>query len=176
MKRLTKRGMRLGLITVGIAALLVVLAAPGAATDPFKFKSDPQARGYLAHGSLEVESGGDVVVVKTIVSKGGSSGWHSHPGGAIVILKKGKITTYRSVRSVANNDDEDRGGAFHCVITTYDASAASKAFIEIPGEALNAENIGNGEAEIWAVFPGVTHPNGSPRTDVSPNPGTCPGH
>jgi hypothetical protein len=180
MKTLTKRGMRFAFMTLGFAGLFVAVnAVPGAATSGVGFDSYPKARGYLAHGSLHVNPGADVVVSENIVAKGGSSGWHSHPGGAIVIVKQGQITTYRSVASDRANGDGNAGN-FMCVKTTYDAG---KAFIETPGEALNAVNTyvnlefpddpEKNKTIIWAVFPGVAHPNGSPRTDVSPNPGTC---
>jgi hypothetical protein len=173
MKRLTKRGMRLGLITVGIAGLLTVFAVPGAATPGVGFGSDPKARGYLAHGNLRVNPGADVLITENIVARAGSSGWHSHPGGAIVIVKQGQITTYRSV---ANDDEEGDGGGFHCVRNVYNAGvggAPGDAFIEAPGEALIAKNTFDGVTIVWAVFPGLAHPNGLARTDVSPNPGTC---
>ena len=52
------------------------------------------------------------------VEPGGSSGWHSHPGGAIVVVKQGSLTVYRSLGS-------------QCQAVTY---GAGQAFIERPGE------------------------------------------
>ena len=93
---------------------------------------------------------------KNVVEVGGYSGWHSHPGGAIVLVQQGEITTYRSV-----------GG--HCDITTY---TAGQSFIERPSDVLNAVNTGSIQTIIYATFPGV--PAGAlPRID-KPDPGTCP--
>jgi hypothetical protein len=122
----------------------------------------------LAHGSLQVKQGGDIVVTMNKVDFPGSSGWHSHPGGAIVIVTKGQITTYRSSASDAEDSDD---GESRCVINVYNAG---DSFIERPGEPLNAVNTGGAPAEVWATFPGVPA-NTSPRTDLLTNPGTCPG-
>jgi quercetin dioxygenase-like cupin family protein len=101
----------------------------------------------------------DIVVAQNTVQPGGSSGWHSHPGGAIVVIAQGQITTYESV-----------GG--HCVITTY---TAGQAFTERADKALIAKNTGSTVTIVIATFPNV--PVGvanAQRTDL-PNPGTCPG-
>jgi hypothetical protein len=167
------RGMRLAVMTVGFAGLLIAVnAVPGAATPQVplnSFHSEVKARGALADGSLEVNSGRDIVVTMNTVDFPGSSGWHSHPGGAIVVVTKGQITTYRSV----TRDDEEGDGNARCAINVYNVG---DAFIERPGEPLNAVNTdpAGGKTIVWATFPGV--PAGtSARTDVSPNPGTCPG-
>ena len=60
------------------------------------------------------------------VVPGGSSGWHSHPGGAIVVVQQGSLTVYESV-----------GG--RCEITTY---TAGQAFVERPGEVDQVINTG----------------------------------
>jgi quercetin dioxygenase-like cupin family protein len=167
-----RRFMRLGAMSLGFAGLLIAVnVAPGVATAPSGFASSVVARGtYTSHGSLRLQTGLDIVVVSSTVQPGGSSGWHSHPGGAIVVVQSGQITTYRSVR----NEDEAEGGnaaEFHCVITNY---TAGHSFIEVPGEALIAFNQGSSVTTIYATFPGV--PAGhSPRTDIPTNPGTCPG-
>ncbi|MDQ2943621.1 MAG: hypothetical protein M3R21_08140 [Candidatus Dormibacteraeota bacterium] len=49
---------------------------------------------------------------------------------------------------------------------------AHQAFIERPGEPLNAVNEGETDTIIYATFPGVPL-NGSPRTD-EPKPSSCP--
>ena len=91
------------------------------------------------------------------VNPGGSAGWHSHPGGAIVVVKQGSLTVYTSAGS-------------QCQITTY---SAGQAFIERPGEVDNVLNTGTIPYILFVTFPRV--PQGeSPRTD-QPNPGTCPG-
>jgi quercetin dioxygenase-like cupin family protein len=91
------------------------------------------------------------------VDPGGSSGWHSHPGGAIIVVKTGTLTVYRSIGS-------------QCQSTTY---SAGQAFIERPGEIDQVLNTSTTPYVLFVTFPHV--PQGvSPRTD-EPDPGTCPG-
>src|SRR5690349_8689887 len=116
------------------------------------------ARGTDASdGTLPIKMGTDVVMAQITVDPGGSSGWHSHPGGAIVIVKTGTLTVYRSLGS-------------QCQIETYNAG---QAFIERPGELDNVLNLSSSPYVLFVTFPSV--PQGiSPRTD-EPNPGTCAG-
>jgi quercetin dioxygenase-like cupin family protein len=91
------------------------------------------------------------------VVPGGSSGWHSHPGGAIVVVQQGSLTVYGSAGS-------------QCEIATY---SAGQAFVERPGEVDQVINTGTVPYTLFVTFPRV--PVGmSARTD-EPNPGTCPG-
>ena len=91
------------------------------------------------------------------VNPGGSAGWHSHPGGAIVVVKTGTLTVYTAVGN-------------QCDVTTY---GAGQAFIERPGEVDQVINTGTIPYVLLVTFPRV--PQGdSPRTD-EPDPGTCPG-
>ena len=182
MNTLSRRGIRLALLVVGLAGLIVAVnAVPVAATPvspPGSFRSVILGHGtYVSHGSLRLEKGLEIVVAQNTVDPGGSSGWHSHPGGAIVVVQVGEITTYRSAgkgdEQEVSSSDEAGGGPFrHCVITRY---TQGQSFIERPGEPLNAVNTGSIVATIFATFPGVPVVGGlpRPRTDV-PNPGTCP--
>jgi hypothetical protein len=118
----------------------------------------------------------DIVVATIKLAPGGSSGWHSHPGGAIAIVQQGEVTFYSPV---ANGDDEqgqsqsdEEGGGQHlnCVITRY---TQGQAFVEFPGEVGFAKNTGSIETIIVATFPGVpVGVIGGQRID-QPNPGTC---
>jgi quercetin dioxygenase-like cupin family protein len=91
------------------------------------------------------------------VDLGGSSGWHSHPGGAIVVIRQGSLTVYRSVRG-------------RCQTATY---SAGQAFIERPDEVVDVVNTGTIPYVLFVTFPRL--PQGvNPRTD-EPDPGTCPG-
>jgi hypothetical protein len=164
----TRRGIRLGLMTAGFAGLFVAVSAvPGVATLGSGFAPTLLGHGSLADGSLRVNPEGEIVVTKNDVAPGGYSGWHSHPGGAIVVVQSGQITTYR----VVGNDDAEEGASFSCVSTTY---MAGDAFVERPGEPLNAVNNGSTPTVIYATFPGVPA-LGQQRTDQpKPNPDPCP--
>jgi quercetin dioxygenase-like cupin family protein len=96
-------------------------------------------------------------MVQVNIDPGGSTGWHSHPGGAIVIIKQGSVTSYDS-----------QGG--HCDIQTY---SAGQAFIERPGVVHKVVNTGTIPVINMVVFPRVL-PDGAFRIDEA-DPGTCPG-
>jgi quercetin dioxygenase-like cupin family protein len=177
MNTLTKRVMRLAVMGLGFTGLFVAFnAIPGAATPPVGLTNQLLGKGtYASHTTLPLRHGSDIVVAKITVAPGGSSGWHSHPGGAIVIVQQGQLTVYASIR---NGDDEqgqsqsarDEGGPFpHCVITTY---TQGQSFVERPGELDQVVNSGSTEYVLVAVFPSVPV-GGASRID-QPNPGTCP--
>ncbi len=94
-----RRVMRLAVVTLALGGLLLAVnAVPGAATPPAGLTSQVLGRGtYMSDGTLPLEQGEEIVVSRITVVPGGSSGWHSHPGGAIVVLQQGALTIYRSV-------------------------------------------------------------------------------
>jgi quercetin dioxygenase-like cupin family protein len=145
---------------MAIVALVFTITAEfkAHATPPIKLINILLARGTnLSEGTIPLHAGTDVAMAQITVHPGGSSGWHSHPGGAIIVVNTGTLTVYRSV-----------GG--QCQTETY---SAGQAFIERPGELDNVLNISSSDYILYVTFPRV--PQGvSPRTD-EPNPGTCPG-
>ena len=165
MKRLSKRTTGLALMTLGFAGLFVAVSAvPGSATpvDPVgSFRSVIQARGTnTTPGTIPISQGLDIVVARNEVDPGGTSGWHAHPGGAIVVVAQGEITFFSWVGN-------------HCDATRY---TAGQAFIERAGRVGNAKNTGSIMTIVYATFPGVpVGVIGAQRIDVSPAPGTCPG-
>ncbi len=147
------------LVTMGLAgAITAATVAPGAATPPSGLTTVPLARGTNeSDGTIPLKAGTDVAIAQITVNPGGSAGWHSHPGGAIVVVKQGKLTVYRSIGS-------------HCETTTY---SSGQAFIERPGELDDVLNTGTIPYVLYVTFPRV--PQGdSTRTDER-DPGTCPG-
>ncbi len=87
----------------------------------------------------------------------GHSGWNSHPGPAVVLIKSGELTFY-------SEDDET------CTGRTF---SAGQALID-PGQGHVhfAQNQGPTPTEVWVTYFDVP-PGESPRTDV-PAPGNCP--
>ena len=152
--------MKSKLVWVLVLALVGVSVYAGTvlATPPVGLTNVPLARGTNASdGTLPLQDGADVAMAQITVVPGGSSGWHSHPGGAIVVIREGALTVYRSVGS-------------QCQVSTY---SAGQAFIERPGEVLDVVNTGTVQYVLYVTFPRV--PQGvSPRTD-EPDPGNCPG-
>ena len=146
---------------VGVALAGVVLAfsvAPGGATPPSGLTQVVLARGNdVSNGTIPLQFGTDIVMVQLTVEPGGSSGWHSHPGGAIIVVKQGSITVHKAVGS-------------QCQIETY---SAGQAFLERPGEVDQVTNNGTIPYILLVTFPRVPE-GGSPRID-QPDPGTCPG-
>src|SRR5215510_6004883 len=146
--------------------LLLLLGAVGAAvyggialaTTPSGLTNVPLARGTNAsEGTIPLHVGTDVTMAQITVVPGGSAGWHSHPGGAIVIVKQGELTVYRAIGS-------------QCQISTY---SGGQAFIERPGEVDEVVNTGTVPYVLYVTFPRVPQ-GGSARTDEA-DPGTCPG-
>ena|SRR5215469_966205 len=116
------------------------------------------ARGTdVSNGTIVFQAGTDVAVVHLTFDPGGTTGWHSHPGGAIVTVTQGSLTVYNS-----------RGS--QCQVETY---GAGQTFIERAGEVHKLINTGSIPLINLVIFPRV--PQGdSPRID-EPDPGTCPG-
>jgi len=155
----TRRSVRWALLSVGLAGVVTAVAvAPGGATPPSGLTNTPLARGTNAsHGTIPLQFGTDVAMAQITVGLGGSSGWHSHPGGAIIVVKQGALTVYRALGS-------------QCQTATY---SAGQAFVERPGELDDVLNTGTVPYVLFVTFPRV--PQGdSARTD-EPDPGTCAG-
>ena len=145
-----KRSVRWALMSVGLAGVVTAMTvAPSGATPPSGLTNIPLARGTnTSDGTIPLKAGSDVAVAQITVNPGGSSGWHSHPGGAIVVVREGSLTVYTSVGST-------------CEITTY---TAGQAFIERPGEVDQVINTGTIPYVLFVTFPRV--PQGqSARTD-----------
>ena len=92
-----------------------------------------------------------------VVEPRGHTGWHSHPGPAIALVKSGQLTLY-------SGDDPN------CVGRTY---SAGQAFIDSgQGHVHLGANLSFTTAtEVWVTYLDV--PSGaSPRIDEA-NPGNC---
>jgi quercetin dioxygenase-like cupin family protein len=145
--------------SVGIAAVVMaVTLAPSGATPPSGLTNTLLASGTnQSEGTIPLKLGTNVVFAQITVTPGGSSGWHSHPGGAIVTVQQGSLTVYEAVGD-------------GCEIATY---SAGQTFVERSGELDQVINTGAAPYTLYVLFPRV--PVGAlPRTD-EPNPGTCPG-
>src|SRR6266550_8487392 len=147
---------------LGMAIVALVLGGGAVfkarATAPSGLVNIPIARGTnLSNGTIPLQLGTDIAMAQITVEPGGSAGWHSHPGGAIIVVKTGTLTVYRSIGS-------------QCQRTTY---SAGQAFIERPGEVDQVLNTSTAPYVLFVTFPRVPQ-GGSPRTD-EPDPGTCPG-
>jgi quercetin dioxygenase-like cupin family protein len=111
------------------------------------------ADGYCAQ--LKSHDNTDIAVANIVVTPGGHSGWHYHPGPVLVVVKTGTITFYME-------DDHSCSKQVHRAGTT---------FIEKGGMVGIARNEGTVEATVVATF---FVPAGSPTRIDAKAPGNCP--
>jgi quercetin dioxygenase-like cupin family protein len=100
---------------------------------------------------------GQVVMSHIVIGPGGQTGWHSHPGPAIVTIASGTLTLY-------DGDDPT------CTGRPY---VAGEAFVDIgSGHVHRGRNLSTTDnVELYVTYLGV--PAGtSPRIDAA-DPGNC---
>ena len=130
-----------------LAGLTVVIAATALATPGSGFKERTVvARGtYGPHFKIKLQNSsrpGDVVVQKFVLGPGGQSGWHLHPGPAVVTIKSGELTL----------DQAD------CSSRTY---SAGEVAVEPTEDVHRVRNVGATDLEFWVTFLDI--PVGSPQ-------------
>ena len=136
----------------GIVSAIIVARA--AFVDPVDLKFKTKA------GHQEVIKASDLletVMQQIVIGPGGSTGWHSHPGPVVVLIKAGEFTFYSS---------ED----LTCTPRTY---SAGQAFID-PGQGhvhLGRNLSTSQNVEVWVTYFDV--PTGGPFRLDAPNPGNC---
>ena len=159
------------IVAAAVTALAVaVLATPGSGTTgvvaaraafgdvidlKFSIRDD-----YRGRDNIQVRNAGDTVMQQITFAPGGFSGWHSHPGPAVVLIKSGELTFY---------DGEDES----CTGRTF---SAGQALID-PGQGHVhfALNQGTTPTEVWVTYFDVPAGTGSMGVrDDAPAPGNCP--
>jgi hypothetical protein len=124
---------------------------------------------------IKAKDSTDIAVSNVVVAPGGSSGWHSHPGPVLVVVKTGAITFYRAGKHGGQNGDDENGGnganASTCSRTVYPAGSA---FVEVPapGHTMLAKNEGSVEATVTATY--FAPPRAALRIDQPWPGGNCP--
>ena len=142
----------LAIVILGVVPAIAVSAA--LATPPLFFTGTPIARGTTP-GQFKVKlqdssSPADAAIVQVTQAVGGHSGWHAHPGPAVVIVKSGELTLQQ---------------AKDCSTATY---TVGQVAIEPAGHVHIARNTGTTTLELWITFLDV--PVGAnPRID-EPDP------
>ena len=159
------------LVSVGAATVVTALVGVALATPPsnivsgtvlarasfvdsvdVKFKIDEGHQKVIHAPELQ-----ETVIQQIIIGPGGSTGWHSHPGPVVVLIKAGELTLYSS-------DDPT------CTPRTY---SAGQAFID-PGQGhvhLGRNLSTSLNVELWVTYFDVP-PGGPFRLDAA-NPGNC---
>lgn len=122
---------------------------------------------------IKAQDNTDVAMSTVVVGVGGTSGWHSHPGPVIVIVKTGEITFYRAGGHSGSGFDDaaNNGNGPTCTRTVYPAGSA---FVEVPapGHVMLARNEGTVEATLSATY--FAPPGAALRIDKSAPGGNCP--
>ncbi|MFS8087252.1 MAG: hypothetical protein ACMG6H_16585, partial [Acidobacteriota bacterium] len=107
------------LSSVAVAAVFTpssgVLSAPVVARASFADQTDIKFK-IKGHGQevINVNNAGDTVMQQIIIAPGGNTGWHSHPGPVVVLIKSGQMSFY-------DGDDPT------CTVRTY---SAGQAFVD----------------------------------------------
>ena len=162
------------LMTIGVsaaagAAFLTpsngVLCYPTGCTNAVRglFEDQTEIKFKIKHGNQEIlrVDGGQVAMHEITVRPAnstangmpGSTGWHSHPGPVVVVIKSGTMTFY----------EED------CTTRTYEAG---DAFIDEGGGHVHlARNEGTQDLVLWATYFGISP--GDPYRLDRPQPAGC---
>lgn len=156
----------LGGLLLGVAAAIfgtgrAVLATPssGFSSTTVTASGVPEIAlktlGAIHQVRISTKGPSDVHVTTNVVIPGGTSGWHTHPGPSIVVVKSGTATLYDS-------DDPT------CTPHIYEAGSA---FLDQGGghvHLLRNENSVDLETVAFQIVPA-----GAVRRIDAPNPGYC---
>jgi quercetin dioxygenase-like cupin family protein len=136
-----------------------VISAPILARGDFSDQVDVKIKLTTAHGTVvsNAPDAGEVIVQEITIAPGGTTGWHSHPGPVVVVVKAGALTYVREEAGV-------------CLETVY---GAGTAFVD-PGQGHvhTAFNRGAANLILYATYfdvPATT----SPRIDEPVLPPAC---
>ena len=143
------------------------ITAPNFGTFNVRCKADGHDRQVESHDNTDGESrrdgycaqlkskdNTDIVVANIAITPGGTSGWHSHPGPVLVVVKTGALTIYRG-------DDPTCSPTLH---------PAGTAFTEEGGVVHIARNEGAVDATTVATF---FVPASAPQRIDQALPGNC---
>ena len=167
MHQLTHRPLRLAaavaILTAALVAALIALPREQAtATPPSGVAAELLARGTIAKAAhvraagIKLATRGpiDVATVHVTFQPGGSTGWHVHPGPALVTVKTGQLTLHR---------------AKGCRTRSF---SAGQTFLEFGPDDVNlTRNETGGATETLVTF---LLPVGAPITVDAPAPRHCP--
>ena len=135
---------------IALAAVVVLTAGIAIATPSRDFTSTLLGSGTFDSLSIQESEPSTTSFVRVEIKPGGTSGWHSHPADAFVLVKKGRVAV------IAEGD---------CARTIY---RRGDVFNEEPGHVLKVVNVGEGNVVNVVAFVGAP-PGAELRTD-EPNP------
>jgi predicted metal-dependent enzyme (double-stranded beta helix superfamily) len=107
----------------------------------------------------------EFVTQQVTIQPGGDTGWHTHPGAALVTVKSGTLTLTGLRHRGDDDDDHDRGGRRgRCETESF---SAGQAFVDAGhGHVHIGRNLGTTPVELWVTFTGVP-PGGAFRIDAA---------
>ena len=158
--------MKLKRVLIVAFAVCGVVAAAAVATPGLLVTATTPVRGTIekpfkanVKGLVKLKTKGPIEVADQVltIQPGGHTGWHSHPGPVLVVIKSGTFTLY-------NGYDEDcKGQVFE----------TGSAFVD-PGNGYVhiGRNEGTTPVELSATY--LLPVGAGPRNDVTPSPGNCP--
>lgn len=142
------------LVTAGVVAGGAFQPA-GATAPKGKVTRNELGLGRLAEPiSVSTNGPSDFHIHQVILEPGADSGWHTHPGTALDIVKTGTVTAYFE--------------GVDCEPVTVEAG---QAFFVPAGVAHFAANEGSVAAEIYVTY--LVAAGAAPRADAAP-PANCP--
>jgi mannose-6-phosphate isomerase-like protein (cupin superfamily) len=156
--KLTRLRALLALGTVGLGVPVgIALATPG---------SGIVAAPVIARATVDVDNfklklrnssnSADAVIQQVTIAPGGQTGWHTHPGPAVVLVTSGRFTVYQA---------DDRS----CSGRTY---LAGQSFVDPGyGNVHIGRNEGATNVELWVAYLDV--PVGGAFRIDTPAPGNC---
>ncbi|MDB5066382.1 MAG: cupin [Chloroflexi bacterium] len=120
----------------------------------------PLGRGQVTRGApMVVEQGSDLAVDAVVMAPGGTTGWHTHPGPEVIVVRSGVLTFRR----------------FDGITCQTEKVSTGQAFVGAAAHQLHAaDNEGSEPVDFIASFFDVPH-GGATRSDANPPPGGCHG-
>ena len=141
------------LATPGSGVLMAPVFARASFADPTDIRFKVKKQGQEV---VQVNNARETVIQQVVIAPGGHTGWHSHPGPVVVLIKSGQMSFY---------DSEDPT----CTPRIY---SAGEAFVDSgQGHVHIARNEGSQNLELWATYFDV--PPGGPFRIDAPSPGNC---
>jgi quercetin dioxygenase-like cupin family protein len=135
-----------------------IISAPVLARASFADPTDVRFRVKDGNRSvINAPNSGETLVQQIVIGPGGNTGWHSHPGPVVVLIKEGTMSFYDA-------DDPT------CTVRTY---VQGQAFVDRgQGHSHIARNESTtANLELYATYFDV--PAGQPFRIDMPDPGTC---
>jgi quercetin dioxygenase-like cupin family protein len=150
------------LLTAVALSVLVVFVGAALATQPKGVTPTPLTRATLGkfeaeNNGIEVESqstSADFALAKVVIEPGGTTGWHHHPGVALVSVNSGAVTEYDK-------------NCHKSVIK------AGEGFFESNGEVHVVRNRGKANAVLYVTFIAPTKTPADGLVILDPKPKGC---